>query len=129
MNFAYTLLYVKDVSRAVEFYEKAFGLRRRFVSETGDYAEMETGATALGFVKNELAGSSLPEGFQPNDPARLPAGIEIAFTTPEVAAAFAQAVKNGAVSVAEPKAKPWGQIVSYVRDLDGVLVEICSPMG
>jgi hypothetical protein len=28
-----------------------------------------------------------------------------------------------------PTVKPWGQTVSYVRDLDGFLVEICSPMG
>jgi lactoylglutathione lyase len=30
--------------------------------------------------------------------------------------------------VAEPKTKPWGQIVAYVRDRDGVLVEIGSQM-
>ena len=24
---------------------------------------------------------------------------------------------------------PWGQMMAYVRDLDGVLVEIASPMG
>jgi lactoylglutathione lyase len=25
--------------------------------------------------------------------------------------------------------KPWGQVVTYVRDGDGVLVELCSAMG
>jgi lactoylglutathione lyase len=129
MNFAYTLLYVKDVKRAVEFYETAFGLQRRFVSDTADYAEMETGGTALGFVAETLAGSNLPKGFQKNDPAHPPAGIEIAFTTPDVQAAFAHAVESGAAAVSEPKTKPWGQVVAYVRDLDGVLVEIASPMA
>jgi uncharacterized glyoxalase superfamily protein PhnB len=42
--------------------------------------------------------------------------------------AFAKAVKAGAVAVSQPTKKPWGQIVSYVRDCNGVLVEICSSM-
>jgi lactoylglutathione lyase len=28
-----------------------------------------------------------------------------------------------------PTKKPWGQTVAYVRDLDGHLVELCTPMG
>ena len=44
------IIYVPDVTAAVEFYERAFGLARRFVHDSGEYAEMETGATALGFA-------------------------------------------------------------------------------
>jgi len=128
MNFAYTILYVSDVVRAVEFYEAAFGLQRRFIHESNQYAEMETGATALAFVANELASAGLPQGFRRNSPTEPPAGIEIALTTADVPAAFARAVNAGASAVAEPKTKPWGQVVAYVTDLDGVLVEICSPM-
>lgn len=128
MNFAYTILYVADIAGAVNFYEAAFGLKRRFIAEGGQYAEMETGATALAFAANELAESGLPQGFRPNTPTQPPAGIEIAFTTDDVAAAFSRAVEAGAIPVAEPKTKPWGQQVAYVRDKEGVLVEICSPM-
>lgn len=128
MNFAYTLLYVHDVPRSVEFYERAFGLTRRFVGDEGNYAEMETGGTALGFVAADFARQSLPDGFQANDRSRPPAGIEIAFTTLDVPAAFARAVSAGALPVSQPSQKPWGQHVAYVRDLDGVLVEIASPM-
>lgn len=45
-----------------------------------------------------------------------------------VAAAHAQALKAGAIELAAPAAKPWGQVVSYVRCPDGSLVELCSPM-
>lgn len=128
MNFAYTLLYVHDVGRAVEFYERAFGVARRFLSEDGNYAEMETGGTALGFVAADFARGNLPDGFQASDRSRPPAGIEIAFTTPDVPAGYARAVSAGALPVTKPSQKPWGQQVAYVRDLDGVLVEICSPM-
>jgi len=30
--------------------------------------------------------------------------------------------------VSEPETKPWGQTVAYVRDRNGFLVELCSPM-
>ncbi len=38
-------------------------------------------------------------------------------------------VAAGAVAVAPPAHKPWGQTVSYVRDLNGVLVEIATEVG
>ena len=55
MKFGYTLLYVVDVPKTVAFYETAFGLKRKFVHESG-YGEMETGATKLGFVSLGLRG-------------------------------------------------------------------------
>ncbi|MBW4474630.1 MAG: VOC family protein [Stenomitos rutilans HA7619-LM2] len=77
MKFAYTILYVKDVAQAIAFYDRAFGLKQRFMDESGQYAEMETGATTLAFAANELARSNLPEGFQENSLSKLPAGIEV----------------------------------------------------
>jgi lactoylglutathione lyase len=128
VRFAYTIAYVRDVERSVAFYEQAFSLQRRFVDESGQYAEMETGETTLAFASNELGASNLPSGFQMNDPAEPPAGVEIAFLTEDVNAAFHIALEAGATSVAEPITKPWGQTVAYVRDRDGMLVEIGSQM-
>lgn len=128
MRFAYAIAYVREVERSVAFYEQAFGLQRRFVDESGQYAEMETGETTLAFASNELGASNLPGGFRRNDPAEPPAGVEIAFLTEDVGVAFRKALEAGATSVAEPKTKPWGQTVAYVRDRDGVLVEIGSQM-
>jgi predicted enzyme related to lactoylglutathione lyase len=128
MRFAYTIAYVRDVESSVAFYEQAFGLQRRFVDESGQYAEMETGETTLAFASDELGASNLPGGFRRNDPAELPAGLEIAFVTEDVDAAFRSVLEAGATNVAEPKTKPWGQIVAYVRDPDGVLVELGSRM-
>lgn len=124
MKFAYTILYVPDVEQAVAFYEQAFGFRRRFVDESGQYGELDTGDTTLAFAVNELAQSNLSIGFRENSPAQPPAGIEVAFMTNDVSAAFERAVAAGAVRLAEPAMKPWGQEVAYVRDLNGVLVEI-----
>jgi catechol 2,3-dioxygenase-like lactoylglutathione lyase family enzyme len=128
MKLGYALLYVDDVVKSLEFYEKAFGLERGFLHESHQYGELDTGGTKLGFVHHDTAGS---HGFE-YEKASLKnkaAGFEIGLVTKDVASAYARAVKAGAVGVSEPKTKPWGQTVSYVRDLNGVLVEICSPMG
>jgi catechol 2,3-dioxygenase-like lactoylglutathione lyase family enzyme len=128
MKLSYTILYVKDVLKTVAFYEEAFGLKRRFIHDSGQYAEMETGEITLSFTANNLAKSNLPEGFQENSRLSLPAGIEIGFVAEDVLAAFTNAVEAGAIAVVEPEVKPWGQTVAYVRDLDGILIEICSPI-
>lgn len=121
------ILYVPDVARSVAFYEGAFGIARRFVHESGSYAELETGATALAFADETTTPNR--GAFRPNRPADQAAGAEVAFVMDDVRAAFDRAVKHGAVSVLEPTEKPWGQTVSYVRDLDGFLVELCSPVS
>jgi lactoylglutathione lyase len=128
MKLGYVISYVSDVEASVAFYEKAFGLQRRFVHESGQYAEMETGATALAFANESfVAGNGV--AFRANRPDAEPAGLEIALVTRDVKAAYTDALKNGAAAIQEPREKPWGQIVAYVCDLNGVLVELCSPMG
>jgi catechol 2,3-dioxygenase-like lactoylglutathione lyase family enzyme len=127
MKLGYTILYVKDVPRSVAFYEDAFGLSRRFVHEAGMYAEMDTGATTLAFAANGLAKSNLACGFQENHLSNPPAGFEIAFTTDDVQVAYDRALEAGATAVSPPATKPWGQIVAFVRDKDGIVVELCTP--
>jgi lactoylglutathione lyase len=128
LTLGYVILYVPDVTKAIEFYERAFGLKRRFIHESGQYAELETGATALSFAaESDVAAAS--QGFVHNRLASKPAGVEVALVTREVHAAFQKAVGAGATAMAEPEAKPWGQVVSYVRDLNGFLVELCSPVS
>ncbi len=129
MKLGYTILYVKDVPRAVAFYEDAFGLSRRFVHEEGMYAEMDTGATTLSFAAFGLAKSNLPGGFRENDPSDVPAGFEIAFPTDDVQAAYDRALTAGATAISPPAPKPWGQTVAFVRDKDGIVVELCTPAG
>lgn len=126
MKFGYTILYVKDVEKTVAFYESAFGLKRKFVHESG-YGELDTGETKLAFASVDLAASNGVSFAQASAAGPAPA-VEVAFVTDDVQAAFGAALKAGAAPVAEPKQKPWGQTVGYVRDPNGFLVEICSPM-
>ncbi len=128
MKFAYTILYVPDVAASLAFYETAFGLERRFLHESGDYGELQTGATTLAFAALSLAEGNVVGGVIASDPRTRPAAFEVAFSTEDVAAAFERAVNAGAAAATEPKQKPWGQTVAYVRDRDGNLVELCTPM-
>ncbi len=123
----YVIIYVPDVTSAVTFYERAFGIERRFVHESGTYAEMETGASALAFADEETTPSK--GSFETNRADRKAAGAEVALVVKDVRAAFDQAMANGATAVTEPVDKPWGQTVSYVRDLNGFLVELCSAVA
>ncbi|MET4677079.1 MULTISPECIES: VOC family protein [unclassified Luteibacter] len=128
MRLGYTIIYVPDVTATVEFYERAFGLQRRFVHESGLYAEMATGETTLSF-----AGESMAElngvAIRPNSRSELSAGFEICLVTEAPEQGYSQAVEAGALALKAVEAKPWGQRVGYVRDINGCLVEICSPMA
>jgi len=57
-----------------------------------------------------------------------PFAIEIGLVTDKVAELVASALANGGTLVEEPKVKAWGQTVAYIRDIDGFLIEICTPM-
>ena len=124
MQFGYVILYVPDVAASVGFYERAFGVKRRFLHESGAYAELETGATALAFASE----TSTPTAHVITRcrPAAPAPAAEVAFVTEDVQAAYDHALAAGARGGVAPVAKPWGQVVSYVRDLDGFLVELCS---
>jgi len=120
----YVIVYVPEVEKALGFYEKAFGLGRRFLHESGQYGELETGGTALAFA-DETATTTC-HAFVPNRTGAKAAGAEVAFIVDDVQAAFAKAVSGGATPVVEPVDKPWGQTIAYVRDLNGFLVELCT---
>lgn len=129
INFAYTILYVQDVTKSITFYEKAFGFKQKFITPDSSYGEVITGETTLSFASVALAHSNLKEGFTESNLQNKPFGIEIGFTTNDVPNTVKKAVEAGAKLAAEPKTKPWGQVVAYVRDLDGFLVEICTPVN
>lgn len=129
MKLGYTIIYVPNVADSLAFFESAFGLSRRFLHESGDYGELETGETTLAFASLGLGSTNFPAGFIAASESSKPLGIEIALVTSSVAEAHTRAVASGALELKGPETKPWGQVVSYVRCPDGTLVEICSPVG
>ena len=111
------------------FFERAFGLAQRVLHESGAYGELETGETALAFASHDLGRHNFPAGYVAASASALPLGFEVALVTSDVAGAHAKALAAGAVELEAPVDKPWGQEVSYVRCPDGIVVELCTPIG
>lgn len=129
MKFGYTIVYVPSVVDALRFYQDAFGFETRFLHESGEYGELETGSTVLAFASHAMGYLNLGGKYQKADPAAAPLGVELAFVTEDVDAAYAKALAAGAIPIKAPIEKPWGQVVGYVRAIEGSLIELCSPMG
>lgn len=121
------MFWVADVPATVAFYENAFGLTRQWVREEGDYAQMNTEGVTLTFA-SELAAPATGVDIRANRADGPAPGVQLALATDDVDGSFHRAVEAGARLVAPPVTKPWGQVVAYVRDLDGILVELSSPM-
>jgi catechol 2,3-dioxygenase-like lactoylglutathione lyase family enzyme len=129
MELASVVLYVADgsVPAALDFYERALGLARRFYDADYQFGELAGDGVATLAVAAYATGERLMPGYRrPAMPTRVQ-HAEIAFTTRDVRGAFARAVAAGAVVLAEPYVLPWGQEVAYVQAPDGTIVGLCAP--
>lgn len=128
VKFGYTINYVRDVDIALSFFEKAFEMKRRFITDENDYGELDTGETVLAFASHELGLSNFSGGYISPTDSEKPLGIEIALITDDVSGIHQRAIQHGAVELKSPETKPWGQVVSYVRCPSGILIELCTPI-
>ncbi len=128
IKFGYTILYVSDVSKSIVFYERAFGFERKFITPENDYGELLTGETTISFVSKKLANSNLKNGFIESSQSDKPFGIQLALVADNVETIIDKALEFGAILTEKPIQKPWGQTVGYIRDIDGFLLEICTPV-
>ena len=126
MKLKYTILYVADVAATLDFYQQAFGFKRKMLHEAGDYGELDTGDTTLAFSALQLMAEL---GKNPAKASPAAPVFEIAFETQQVKQHLEQAIAAGASLVQDVREEPWGQTTSYVSDPNGFLIEICSPVG
>ncbi len=128
MQFSGTILYVRDVKKSLAWYGKAFGLSTRFMTEGGEYGDLQLGGdVVLGFASLAQSKRNFKGGVHATKKAGAPPAFEIAFKADDVDAAHTRAVKAGAKSLAKPERKPWGQTVAFLRDPDGHLIEVSTP--
>ena len=129
LHFRYSGLIVPDVPQTVEFYEKAFGFKLRYMHPSAGYAELDTGDTLLAFVGEAFIGATSLLGgldYAPSRPTSdAPAQI-VALVTDDLDADWQCATAAGATVVKLPEPKPWGQTTGYLRDCNGVVVELCT---
>ena len=129
MLLGWVIVYVDDPPAAREFYMRAFGLRGGFVAGSSTYAELDTGATRLAFAAYSLGEQNFPGGVRPAAAGDAPPpNVELALVADDVDGAYARALEAGCASLAEPKDKPQGQRVAWVRDPFGTLLELATPL-
>lgn len=127
MKLSYVVLYVADVSRTVAFYQAAFGLMHKFTHESGDYAEMETGATTLAFAAHGLIDEIIGAPYKRASEGLI--GTQITLEPDDVKKSYAKALENGAEALVEPEIKPWNFEVAMVKDCNGHIVELAKALG
>jgi lactoylglutathione lyase len=127
VNFGKIILYVADVEASLAFYEKAFGLKTRYVREAG-YGEVQVGETTISFASFETGQRHLPEGLTAAPAAPSEVSVEIALISDTVDDDFARAVEAGAQPLQHPELQPWGQTSSYLRTPDGTVIDLSSPV-
>jgi lactoylglutathione lyase len=128
MLLGWVIVYVDDPPAARDFYMRAFGLEGGFVAGSNTYAELDTGATKLAFAAYSLGEQNFPNGVRPATNDDRPPNVEIALVTDDVDDAYERALQTGCVSLAEPRDKPQGQRVAWVRDPFGTLLELATPL-
>ena len=128
MKFGYTILYVENVKETLAFYEKAFGFQQKFITPEEDYGELITGETTIAIASLGLGSANFVNGITPSSATTKPFGIELAFVSETIESDFKRALENGATLFEPLSQKPWGQQVGYVRDINGFLIEICTPI-
>ena len=89
---------------------------------------METGATALAFASNRFAAMHMPAPIRESDPDEPAPGFTVSFRSNDVAADYERAIGAGATALSPPTVQTWGQTTACVRDPDGVMIEIGSPL-
>ena len=127
MRLGWVIVYVDDPGAAAAFYERTFGLPVDFVAG-GEFAQLDTGSTKLGFAAYALGETNFDGGVQRAGADGRPPNVELALVHEDVEAAYARAVEAGCEALAAPEDKPQGQRVAYVRDPFGTLVELATPL-
>ena len=126
MKFGGVCLYVDQSEPVVDFYSRAFGLKIRFSDPQHGYFELETGGFPLAIATHALGEFLMPNAYvRPAD--GRPSGVEVAFITTDVPAAFSKAIAEGASPLAAPRRMPWGLEVAYLRAPDGALIGLSEP--
>jgi catechol 2,3-dioxygenase-like lactoylglutathione lyase family enzyme len=121
---------VADVPATVAFYEQAFGLALHFLHPSRGYAELNSGAALLAFLSEAfVTKTSLLGGLATylNRPDQPTLGAHVALWSDDIEGDWRRAIEAGAMVVSPLSAKPWGQVSGYLRDTDGIVVEVCTP--
>jgi lactoylglutathione lyase len=129
VRYDYTRLLVADFPACFRFYRDVIGLAPHLGSEADTYAEFETGATRIAlFDRAEMSAavgtSALPAQFEAQDAVCIVFGVDDVDATERRLSTAGVPIVAGATDRAA-----WEVRTLHVRDPEGRLVELNSPLG
>lgn len=117
------IIYVPDVKKTLDFYEKAFGWKPMVYDPEGTYGDVKAGDCNIGLVREDTAEYPIHK----NSIYDKPAGISIAIDSKDVLKDYNRAILNGAKSLVPPHPTYWSKLVAVVTDPWGVVFVISGP--
>lgn len=128
MQFGSAVLFVSDVPAVLDFYNRAFGFVTKFYDPSFGFGMLDAGGVEVGVSSHESGERMMPGGYR-RPTTGNPEGVELAFYTEDVSAAYQRALDAGADGLAAPYVTSWGQTVAYVLALEGTVIGICAPLA
>ncbi len=107
----YVNLYVADLARSVEFFEKTLGLRKLTGDAAHGYASFDAGPLRMGVAQIDAS--------DPAQRALVGRQTGLGFGVPDLAAAHAELAGRGVRFTMEPEKMPWGGFMAMFADPDG----------
>ncbi len=107
----YVNVYVSDLARSVEFFEKTLGLGLQFSDEKFGYASVDAGPVRMGLAQID------PDDEQSRALVGRQTGV--GFGVPDLKAAHAELEAAGVSFSMKPAKQPWGGFMALFADPDG----------
>ena len=122
MNFISTRIITDDVTRLVGFYERATGVQADWSGE--DFAELRTPCATLAIASTRTVPLFAPGAARPADNH----SVIIEFLVDDVDSVYKNLADVVTDFVNEPTTMPWGNRSLLLRDPDGNLVNLFTPV-
>lgn len=111
MQLWYVNVFVTDLDRAVEFFEKTLGLPLQFAEAQHGYASFDAGPVRLGVARID------PDDAESR--ALLGRHTGVGFGVADLEARHAELVGRGVAFPMPPAKQPWGGFMATFEDPDG----------
>jgi predicted enzyme related to lactoylglutathione lyase len=122
MNLVSIRIITADVARLVEFYERVTGIPATW--STPDFAEVRAGSATLAIGSTRTVALFAPDAARPADNR----SVIVEFLVGDVDAVHRDLTAFVADFVTEPTTMPWGNRSLLLRDPDGNLVNVFTPV-
>ena len=120
MQLNYTIVFVADMARSVQFYRDVFGLPLKFA--TSHWTEFATGGATLALHLSERAG--MLDDAASDSPGRCRPGL----ATPDLGQFHARMLEHG-VRCVQPPTERFGVRIAQYLDPDGLALSVSELRG